>query len=391
MALVLLIVIQSSAISLWAQNESKGLGLPGDNLNLSAVLDVFQQSKTLEAFEASLNSNDNKINNLDLNDDGLVDYIKVLDYQEGRLHSIVLQTDLSANESQDLAVIYVKKKFNGDIDIQIVGDEDLYGEDYVIDVSDEDEEGTPNPGYAGNNNDDNVYYNNYTPFYNWSIINYMYDPFYDPWFSPWRWGYYPPNWFGWRPFFWNDYYFHCYNVYSWYWPYYYFSGRNRFYRQHRNYSLENRRQSGILAQNRQNGIYEKSYQGNIPVRKPIAGGRVGVQPANVIRNAGDNLVQPKQENRNRTDAPVGNQTERRPQGTLSQPSAPRQDYKREEPKQVQPRRESAPRQIESRPNPPVERSTPPAYRPPSRPEPQPAPRQSAPPRNNTPSEQRSRR
>jgi hypothetical protein len=108
--ILLTLLVQLTALNLWAQNESSGLGLPGDNLNLSAVLDIFQQSKTLEAFEASLNSNENKINNLDLNDDGMVDYIKVLDYKEGRLHSIVLQTDLSANESQDLAVIYVKKK-----------------------------------------------------------------------------------------------------------------------------------------------------------------------------------------------------------------------------------------------------------------------------------------
>nr|MBP6316294.1 hypothetical protein [Chitinophagaceae bacterium] len=222
--ILFLLFVQLSVTPLWAQNESKGLGMPGDNLNLSAVLDMFQQSKTLEAFESSLNSNESKINNLDLNADGMVDYIKVLDFKEGRLHSIVLQTDLSSNESQDLAVIYVKKKLNGDVDIQIVGDEDLYGLDYVIDVSDQDEEGTPNPGYVGNNND-NVYYNNYGAYYNWPIITYMYDPFYDPWYSPFRWGYYPSGWYGWSPFFWNDYYFHCYNVYSWYWPHYYYSGR----------------------------------------------------------------------------------------------------------------------------------------------------------------------
>lgn len=387
--ILLTLLVQLSALNLWAQNESSGLGLPGDNLNLSAVLDIFQQSKTLEAFEASLNSNENKINNLDLNDDGMVDYIKVLDYKEGRLHSIVLQTDLSANESQDLAVIYVKKKLNGDVDIQIVGDEDLYGQDYVIDVSDQDEEGTPNPGYAGNTNNDNIYYNNGMSFYNWPIITYMYDPFYDPWYSPFRWGYYPSGWFGWRPFFWNDYYFHCYNVYSWYWPHYYYSGRNRFYRQHRNYALDNRKQSRIIAQNRQNGIYEKSYQGNIPVRKPLAGGRVGELPARIIRN--ETIAQPKQDNLNRNNNQSGTQSERRPAGTISQPIAPRQEYRREEQKQVQPRRESAPRQMETRPSRPVERSPQPTFTPPARQEPQQAPRQSATPSNNGASERRGRR
>lgn len=45
------------------------LGLPGDNLDLYAVLDLFQKSKTIEEFEKSLNDDKAKINNLDLNDD----------------------------------------------------------------------------------------------------------------------------------------------------------------------------------------------------------------------------------------------------------------------------------------------------------------------------------
>jgi len=41
------------------------LGLPGDNLDLYATLDLFQQSKTIEEFEASLNDKETGINNLD--------------------------------------------------------------------------------------------------------------------------------------------------------------------------------------------------------------------------------------------------------------------------------------------------------------------------------------
>jgi hypothetical protein len=167
------------------------------------------------------------------------------------------------------------------------------------------------------------------------------------------------------------------------------SGRNRFYRQHRNYALDNRKQSRIIAQNRQNGIYEKSYQGNIPVRKPLAGGRVGEQPARIIRN--ETIAQPKQDNLNRNNNQSGTQSERRPAGTISQPIAPRQEYRREEQKQVQPRRESAPRQMETRPSRPVERSPQPTFTPPPRQEPQQAPRQSATPSNNGASERRGRR
>jgi hypothetical protein len=41
----------------------QALGLPGDNLNLYAVLDVF---KTVEEFERAINTRDANINNLDL-------------------------------------------------------------------------------------------------------------------------------------------------------------------------------------------------------------------------------------------------------------------------------------------------------------------------------------
>ncbi|NSW95826.1 MAG: hypothetical protein HPY62_14045, partial [Bacteroidales bacterium] len=47
------------------------LGLPGDNLNLYAVMKLFQESETLEGFERSLNDENSRINNLDLNGDNM--------------------------------------------------------------------------------------------------------------------------------------------------------------------------------------------------------------------------------------------------------------------------------------------------------------------------------
>src|ERR1035437_1106049 len=72
-------------------NNEKSLGLPGDSLNLYAVMDLFQQSKTLEIFENELNDENSKINNLDLNGDGKIDYIKVIDKVDGKVHTITLQ------------------------------------------------------------------------------------------------------------------------------------------------------------------------------------------------------------------------------------------------------------------------------------------------------------
>jgi hypothetical protein len=82
-SLVLFLFVAASLCSLPAisQNEedsAKQLGLPGDNLDLYAVLSLFQQSKTIEAFEKALNEEKTGINNLDLNLDKKVDFIKVI-------------------------------------------------------------------------------------------------------------------------------------------------------------------------------------------------------------------------------------------------------------------------------------------------------------------------
>ena len=75
-----------------AQNRpDEYLGLPGDNLNLYAVMKLFQESETLEGFERNLNDENSRINNLDLNGDNMVDYITVSDYVDGDVHTIVLQ------------------------------------------------------------------------------------------------------------------------------------------------------------------------------------------------------------------------------------------------------------------------------------------------------------
>ena len=57
--------------------DSTLLGLPGDNLDLYAVLDLFQKSKTIEGFEKSLNLEKTGINNMDLDIDKKVDFINL--------------------------------------------------------------------------------------------------------------------------------------------------------------------------------------------------------------------------------------------------------------------------------------------------------------------------
>ena len=98
------------------------LGLPGDNLDLYAVLTLFQKSKTIEAFEKSLNDEKEGINNLDLNLDKKVDFIKVVTTKQDSSYTFVLQVDVTKTETQDVAVILLNKD-KGKISLQMVGDE----------------------------------------------------------------------------------------------------------------------------------------------------------------------------------------------------------------------------------------------------------------------------
>ena len=119
-----------TAVGSTARTESypdEYLGLPGDNFNLYATMKLFQESETLEDFERSLNDENSRINNLDLNGDNLVDYIMVMDYADGNVHTIVLRAALNRDETQDIAVFTVERYSDESVRIQLIGDEALYG------------------------------------------------------------------------------------------------------------------------------------------------------------------------------------------------------------------------------------------------------------------------
>jgi hypothetical protein len=170
--------------------DEDSLGLPGDQLDLKAVLHLFSQSSDLESFEKNLNDETKGINNLDLDANGKVDYIMVEDIMDSTTHAIVLRVATSETEFQDVAVIEVEKTGAENAQAQIVGDDELYGADYIVEASSE--------------NDDkeaadfrapviivNVWY--------WPCVRFVYAPMYRPWRSPWRWGRYPNYWKPWRP------------------------------------------------------------------------------------------------------------------------------------------------------------------------------------------------
>lgn len=195
----LVLIIGLWSLPVYAQSDKESaadstlLGLPGDNLDLVGVLDLFQKSKTIEDFEKALNEEKTKLNNLDLNLDGKVDFIKVLTEQNKKDFTFILQVDVTEKEKQDVAVILVSKDDKGKVTMQIVGDKDLYGENYVIEPAPAEPAVTANPGYKG---DDPVESKPATSSVivveSAPIVQYVYSPAYVPYYPPYYYGYYPP-------------------------------------------------------------------------------------------------------------------------------------------------------------------------------------------------------
>lgn len=160
-------------------------GLPGDNFSLEGALEMFKQAGSPEEFEKLLNAEDSKVNNLDLNGDGSIDYIRVLDKKDGEAHAIILQAIISETEYQDIAVIELEQTGDDVAVLQIVGDEDIYGEPLIVEPT----------GEMQSKSSDQVVVN----VWNWPSVRYVYAPSYVLWVSPWSWRARPVWWHPWRP------------------------------------------------------------------------------------------------------------------------------------------------------------------------------------------------
>jgi hypothetical protein len=190
------------ASPLFAQSdmEADSTGLPGDNFSLEAAIELFKKSSSPEDFEKRLNAENNDANNLDLNEDGEIDYIRVVDNAEGDVHALVLQVAVSENESQDVAVIEIEKQGADNAILQIVGDEELYGEQTIAEPFEEEKvKSGKDKGPAANKAPVRIVVNVWL----WSPVRFMYAPAYRVWVSPYRWRVYPTYWRPWRPHPWR--------------------------------------------------------------------------------------------------------------------------------------------------------------------------------------------
>ena len=109
----------------------------GEDFDLYGVIGLFEESEDLADFEKKLNSEDNDVNNLDLNKDEEVDMVKVIEHSENNTHLLVLQAVLSETDVQDIATIEIEKHSENEISLQVIGDVDIYGPDYIIEPASE--------------------------------------------------------------------------------------------------------------------------------------------------------------------------------------------------------------------------------------------------------------
>ncbi len=143
-----------------------------ENLDLRAIASVFGDAKDLEDFETKINDPKAQLSNLDLNNDNYVDYLRVIESVEGNAHLIIIQSVLDKDTYQDVATIEVERDNKNNVQVQVVGNVYMYGENYIYE-----------PVYVNRPIIYNVFWvNSYRPYY-----------------SNWNWDYYPDYFFSWNP------------------------------------------------------------------------------------------------------------------------------------------------------------------------------------------------
>ncbi len=136
----------------------------GDNLNLQALGELVKSSQNAQDLESKLNT-PGSINNLDLDGDGKVDYIKVTEYGTAPTKGFSFTVDLAGGQSQEVATVEIQQGQNQQASLNINGNQNIYG------------------------NNNNSYSSNYS-MTDLLIMSYLFSP-HGYYVSPYRYGYYP--------------------------------------------------------------------------------------------------------------------------------------------------------------------------------------------------------
>jgi len=174
-----------------AQRGADRTGFDGDHFSLEGALEIFKQSNSIKDFERNINTRDRYVNNLDLNLDGRIDYIRVEHKRQGDYHAIILQVPISRRDIQDIAVIELEKTGRRTAILQIIGDDYIYGNQIIAE-----------PIATANDN----YRNGTVNVYRWPAVRHILSNGYNPWISPYRYSYYPRWWSPWNQYAYFDYY-----------------------------------------------------------------------------------------------------------------------------------------------------------------------------------------
>lgn len=104
---------------------------PSFYLDLNAVAAAFAESRSTREFEQILNSSRYMINNLDLNRDGWVDYLRVIETRQGYYHAYLIQSCVGTGLFQDVATLVAERQANA-LYVEVIGDPYLYGYNYIV-------------------------------------------------------------------------------------------------------------------------------------------------------------------------------------------------------------------------------------------------------------------
>ena len=99
-----------------------------DGLDLQAVGELVKRAKDAEDLERLLNQKGG-VNNLDLNGDGKVDFLRVTEYGDDKTKGFSLTTEPEKGEVQEIATIEIEKAQDQQkADVYVSGNEQIYGQ-----------------------------------------------------------------------------------------------------------------------------------------------------------------------------------------------------------------------------------------------------------------------
>ncbi len=134
-----------------------------DGLDLKALIELIKNGKSAEDIEKKLNQKQG-INNLDLDEDGKVDFIKVTEYGDKKsAYGFSFTVEVKGEEEQEIAEIEIEKE-GENANIVARGNEQVYGH--------------------------NHHYHSHFPVTSFLLWSYLLTP-HSFYYSPWRFGYYP--------------------------------------------------------------------------------------------------------------------------------------------------------------------------------------------------------